>query len=147
MAAYNCSARQQVICKEHLTRCYLAMLRILIADDHAAVRQSLKDILLEEFVSSHVDEADDTDTLLEKIADGNWDIIVSDLDMPGGGGMAMLKHIRSGKNSTPVIIVSMFPADQYEQRVIDAGANAFLGKDFIATKLCPLIREITGSVK
>lgn len=120
------------------------MLRILIADDHAAVRQSLKDILFEEFASSYIEEADGTDTLLKKIAGGNWDIIVSDLDMPGGGGLAMLKHIRSTRNTTPVIIVSMFTAEQYEQRVIDAGANAFLGKDFIATKLCPLIREITG---
>jgi two-component system invasion response regulator UvrY len=123
------------------------MLRILIADDHAAVRQSLKDILLDEFASSHIDEADGTDTLIEKAVTGNWDIIVSDLHMPGGGGLAMLKRIRSGNNATPVIIVSMFPAEQYEQRVLEAGANAFLGKDSLSVKLSPLIRSLTDASK
>lgn len=120
------------------------MLRILIADDHAAIRQSLRDILLDEFGAPDIDEADGTDSLLKKAAAGNWDIILSDLHMPGGGGMALLSHLRSYDKSTPVIIISMFPAEQYEQRVVDAGANAFLGKDFIPTRLCPLIRSLTG---
>ena len=62
------------------------MLRILIADDHDIVRQGIRQLLLEEFNSVQVEEAIDTPTLIDLALSQDWDIIVSDLVMPGGGG-------------------------------------------------------------
>ena len=67
------------------------MLRMLIADDHEIVRRGLKQILAEGFAFAHIDEAGDCPTLVHKALGEEWDIIVSDLAMPGGGGLEALK--------------------------------------------------------
>ena len=67
------------------------MLRILIADDHDIVRQGIRQLLLEEFNSVQVEEAIDTPTLIDLALSQDWDIIVSDLVMPGGGGFYALE--------------------------------------------------------
>ncbi|HRO70039.1 MAG TPA: response regulator, partial [Chitinophagaceae bacterium] len=67
------------------------MHRIIIADDHPVVMQALKKIILEEFPGIFVDEATDTQGLLDKVAEDSWDLVISDLAMPGGGGFTALK--------------------------------------------------------
>ena len=59
-------------------------MRILIADDHAIVRRGLIEILLEEYPSAHIEEVGDADTLYKKSLTEKWDVIISDLMMPGG---------------------------------------------------------------
>jgi two-component system, NarL family, invasion response regulator UvrY len=102
------------------------MLRILIADDHPVVRQGLKRILLEEFSPVHIEEAENTNLLIEKAMEGSWDLVISDLAMPGGGGIVALKKIKLMKKDLPILIVSTYPAEQYESRVIKAGASFFV---------------------
>jgi DNA-binding NarL/FixJ family response regulator len=70
------------------------MVRMLIADDHPVVRQRLKQLLLEEFPSAHFSLAIDTDSLLSEALNNDWDVIISDLIMPGGGGLVALKNKR-----------------------------------------------------
>ncbi len=117
------------------------MLRILIADDHAVVRQGLKHILLEEFSPVHIEEAVDTTQLVEKAMLGNWDLIVSDLAMPGGGGIVALRKIKIVFTELPVLIVSTYPAEQYESRVLQAGAAGYVNKDSLPNGLIHAIRS------
>jgi len=123
------------------------MLRIIIADDHPVVMQALKQIIQEEFPTSHIEEATDTTSLVEKVLNEHWDLVISDLAMPGGGGFLALKKIKLAKKDLPVLIISTYPADQYRTRVLNAGAEEFICKDSIPQDLITSARRILGSAK
>jgi two-component system, NarL family, invasion response regulator UvrY len=124
------------------------MLRIIIADDHPVVMQALKKIIEEEFPGVYVEEATDTSTLLEKVSgDDTWDLVISDLAMPGGGGFVALKKIKASKKKLPVVILSTYPAEQYGPRVLKAGAEDFISKDSLPGGLIKVVRRILGTEK
>jgi DNA-binding NarL/FixJ family response regulator len=121
------------------------MLRIIIADDHPVVMQALKKIIEEEFPGVYVEQATDTTTLLEKVSADAWDLVISDLAMPGGGGFVALKKIKATQKRLPVVILSTYPAEQYGPRVLKAGAEDFISKDSLPAGLIKSIRRILGS--
>ena len=118
------------------------MLRMLIADDHEIVRRGLKQILAEGFSFAHIDEAGDCPTLVQKALAENWDIIVSDLAMPGGGGLEALKQIKKISPEMLVLILSIYPVDQYAVRVLKAGASGYLNKDAAPEELVIAVQRI-----
>ena len=122
-----------------------SMLRIIIADDHPVVMQAVKQIIHEEFPSAYIEEAFDTTSLLEKIPNVHWDLVISDLAMPGGGGFSALKKIKQARKDLPVVIISTYPADQYRSRVLNAGAEEFISKDSLPQDLIVSIRRILGN--
>lgn len=120
------------------------MLRIIIADDHPVVMQALKKIIQEEFPDVYIEEATDTSTLLEKALHSEWDLVISDLAMPGGGGFVALKKIKLVKKNLPVLILSTYPAEQYAARLLKAGAEDFISKDSLPGGLIKAIRKVLG---
>jgi len=118
------------------------MIRMLIADDHPIVRQRLRQLLSEGFPMAFFEEANDTASLVEGALNSEWDIIISDLAMPGGGGLHALEKIKQKKPDLPIVIISTYPADQYATRVIGAGATAFLNKDNADTELAVMVQKI-----
>ena len=123
------------------------MHRIIIADDHPVVMQALKKIILEEFPGIFVDEATDTQGLLDKVAEDSWDLVISDLAMPGGGGFTALKKIKATSKKLPVIILSTYPAEQYAPRVLKAGAEDFICKYSLPTGLLKAMKRILEDEK
>lgn len=121
------------------------MLRILIADDHEIIRQVLKKILLDEFPFVHIEEAGDTSALVELADTQNWNIIISDLVMPGGGGLYALEKIKQKKPDIPVLIVSTHPSDQYAKLAVAAGAEEFINKNNLPEDLIAAIQRIIDS--
>ena len=118
------------------------MLRILLADDHAVVRQGVKQILAEAFVGATFGEARNAQELLELVSRERWDVVVQDLAMPGGNGLEALKQIKHGHPQLPVLILSMSPEDQYAVRTIIAGAAGYLNKESAPEELVQAIRKI-----
>ena len=118
------------------------MIRILIADDHSIVRKGLKQILMEEFPDVHISEANDGTELLRKSREGEWNIIISDLTMPGRNGLETLKILKTEFPKIPVLIVSMHPEDHYAIRVIKAGAAGYLTKEKASDELIIAVRKI-----
>jgi two-component system invasion response regulator UvrY len=118
------------------------MLRILIADDHEIVRRGLKQILLEGFAFAQIEEASDCPSLVQKALSADWDIIVSDLAMPGGGGLEALKQIKQKMPALPVLILSIYPEEQYALRVMKAGASGYLTKDAAPEELVNAVNRI-----
>jgi two-component system invasion response regulator UvrY len=118
------------------------MLRILLADDHAVVRQGLKQILAESFAQATFGESRNAQELLELVSRERWDIVVLDLNMPGGSGLEALKQIKQGHPQLPVLILSMYPEDQYAVRTIIAGAAGYLNKESAPEELVQAIRKI-----
>jgi DNA-binding NarL/FixJ family response regulator len=118
------------------------MLKILLADDHAVVRQGVKQILAESFAQASFGEAQNAHELLQLVSDEHWDIIVLDLAMPGGNGLEALKQIKHDHPQLPVLILSMFPEDQYAVRTIIAGAAGYLNKESAPEELVQAIHKI-----
>jgi two-component system invasion response regulator UvrY len=118
------------------------MLKILLADDHAVVRQGVKQIIAEAYPQAAFGEAQNAHELLKLIDSERWDIVVLDLTMPGGNGLESLKQIKHGHPQLPVLILSMFPEDQYAVRTIRAGAAGYLNKESAPEELVEAIRKV-----
>ena len=119
---------------------------MLIADDHPIVRQKLKQLLSDGFPSASFELASDTGSLITMALENEWDIIISDLIMPGGGGLHALKKIKEVKPSTPIIIISIYPEEQYSARAISEGAAAFLNKNDADSELVDTVKHLLEGV-
>ncbi len=118
------------------------MLKILLADDHAVVRQGVKQILAGAFTQATFGEAQNAIELLKLVSSEHWDVVVLDLAMPGGNGLEALKQIKHEHEQLPILILSMFPEDQYAVRTIRAGAAGYLNKESAPEELVQAIRKI-----
>jgi len=118
------------------------MLRIIIADDHTVVRRGLKQILLDEFPSAVIEEAADADLLLKKVFKEEWDIVISDLSMPGRSGMDALQQIKLHNPKLPVLILSVHSEEHYAIRVLKAGASGYLNKESAPEELINAVRRL-----
>lgn len=123
------------------------MIRVLIADDHAIVRQGLKQILAETDDMLVCAETGEPSEILPLLEHGGVNVVVLDLSMPGRGGMDVLKQIRADHSSLPVLILSMHPTEQYAVRVMRAGASGYLNKDAASAELVNAIRQISSGRK
>ncbi|MBL7738424.1 MAG: response regulator transcription factor [Chitinophagaceae bacterium] len=118
------------------------MLKILIADDHAIVRKGLKQILLEEYPSAAISEVSDAESLLADITRDEWSVVICDMNMPGRSGLDALTQIKQIAPRLPVLIMSMYPEDQYALRVLKAGASGYLGKDNIHDDIIKAVQTV-----
>jgi DNA-binding NarL/FixJ family response regulator len=123
------------------------MLRILIADDHAIVRRGLRDILLEEFPAAAITEVNDTASMLSKVIKEHWDIVISDLSMPGRTSLDALPEIKQHAPRLPVLIMSIYPEEQYAIRVLKAGAAGYMNKDMAPDELINAVRMVLNGRK
>jgi two-component system, NarL family, invasion response regulator UvrY len=118
------------------------VMKILIADDHTMVREGLKKILLEAFPFAEVHDASDGADLLKKAIKGEWEIIISDVTMPGMTGIDVLKQLRSQGIETPMLMLSMHAPEQYAVRSIKAGASGYLTKDNAPYELVTAVQQV-----
>jgi DNA-binding NarL/FixJ family response regulator len=123
------------------------MIKILIADDHAIVREGLKQIVAEESDMKVTGEAANASELFELLNKDSWEIVVLDINMPGKSGLEALKEMKTRNIKVPVLILSMFSEDQYGLRAIKAGAAGYLKKVSAPTELVSAIRKIVGGGK
>jgi two-component system, NarL family, invasion response regulator UvrY len=123
------------------------MLKVLIADDHTIFREGLKRVLEEHQELSVSGEAEDGWKALREIRKQCYDIILLDISMPGKDGLEVLKEIRAENIHVPVLILSMYPEEQYALRALKAGASGYLTKESAPEELLEAIRRITEGGK
>jgi two-component system invasion response regulator UvrY len=123
------------------------MIKILIADDHAIVRQGLRQIVAETSDMVVADEASTGHEVLDKMRDNEYTMVVLDISMPGGDGLNILKQIRKEKPKIPVLVLSMHPEEQYAVRVLKAGAAGYLTKESAPDELITAIRKVSAGRK
>lgn len=121
--------------------------RILVADDHDVVREGVRGLL-----SDHPDlvvggEAGDAETVLEKVREERWDLVLLDLSMPGGEGVETVRRIRSDAPDLPVLILSIHPESELAASLLRAGADGYVQKDADATELVNAIRRVLEGEK
>ena len=120
------------------------MIRVLIADDHAVVRQGLKQILGDTPEMLVAGEATNGQEVLDKVRAEAWDVVVLDISMPDHNGLDILKQLRSERPKLPVLVLSMYSEDQFAVRVLKAGASGYLTKDSAPDELVKAIRKVVS---
>jgi DNA-binding NarL/FixJ family response regulator len=123
------------------------MIRVFIADDHGIVRKGMKQILSRTADIEVAGEASTGQEALEKIWANNFDVVILDISLPGRNGLEILKQIKSQQPKLPVLILSMYPEDQYAVRVLKAGAAGYLTKESDKSELIEAIRRIAQGKK
>lgn len=122
--------------------------RILIADDHAVVRQGLKQILQEEYLSlAEFGEATDGKEVLIKVRNEFWDIIILDISMPVKNGLEILKQFRVEFIKIPTLILSLYAESEYAMRMLKAGASGYLTKESASDELVTAVKQILNGRK
>lgn len=118
------------------------MKRFLIADDHAIIRYALRNILLTAFVNAHIEEVTDAEDLLRKVMLEDWDVVITDISMPGRSGLEILQQIRLTHPKLPVLVLSMHPEELYAVRVMKAGGSGYLRKDTAMQELVNAVNRV-----
>ena len=118
------------------------MLKILIADDHPIVRRGLQQILSRETDIAMVGEAQNCSEVLDLTRTEDWDAVVLDIAMPGRGGLDTLKELKRLYPALPVLMLSIYPEDQYAVRAFRAGAAGYMNKETAPDELIKAIRKI-----
>jgi len=122
-------------------------MRILIADDHSIVRKGLKQILVEEFPFAIIEETGDAEGLVKKALSQDWDIVITDLSMPGRSGLDAINQIKQQHPKLPILILSMYPEEQYAMRVLKSGASGYLSKDMAQEELVNAVKKVLSGKK
>jgi DNA-binding NarL/FixJ family response regulator len=110
-------------------------------------REGLKQILAKDTDIIVSDEASNTTELLEKVQKGNFDVLVVDIAMPGRNGIDALKELKQIRPDLPVLILSMYPEDQYAARAIKAGASGYLTKNKAGRELIAAVQRVASGKK
>jgi two-component system invasion response regulator UvrY len=118
------------------------MKRFIIADDHAIIRYALKNILLASFINAHVEEVADAEDLLKKVLQEEWDVVITDISMPGRSGLEILQQIRQTHPKLPVLVLSMHQEELYAVRVMKAGGSGYLKKDMVMQELVTAVNRV-----
>jgi len=123
------------------------MIRILIADDHAIIRHGLKQIVEESGEMRVVAEAGSGIEALRKIRDAECDVVLLDISMPDISGIDVLKQIHAERPQLPVLILSIYPEDQYATRLIKAGAAGYMTKESAPSEVVKALLCVAGGKK
>ncbi|MBV2234757.1 MAG: response regulator transcription factor [Sterolibacterium sp.] len=122
-------------------------IRVLIADDHAIVRQGLRQILSETDDLLVAGEASDGVDAMHLAREQDWDVVLLDVSMPNRNGIDTLKMLRKEFPRLPVLILSMHPEEQYAVRALKAGASGYVTKQSAPEQLVTAIRQVAGGHK
>jgi len=122
-------------------------MKLLIADDHPIVRNGIKDIIQDISAPFEIDEAEDAHEVVQKVISNDYDVIILDISMPGGGGLNALKQIKQAKPLTKVLMLSIYDDEQYINRSLKAGASGYLTKSVASEELELAIKKVLSGEK
>lgn len=123
------------------------MIKVLVADDHPVVRGGIKQALSDSIAGVVIGEACTVQELFQQLEKQRWDVVILDITMPGGGGLEALKQLKQERPSLPVLILSVYPEDQFAVRAIRAGASGYLTKKSLAEELVRAVKTVLSGVK
>jgi len=122
-------------------------MKILIADDHAIVREGIKQIVKSLPEVTLIDEAWEGYQALEKIKSGDYDLVILDISMPGLSGLDILQNMKNRNLQTNVLILSIYSQEQYAIRAFKLGASGYLSKNSAYEELAIAIKKISAGGK
>lgn len=122
-------------------------LRVLIVDDHAIVRDGLKQNVADKFPNAEFGEAGNATGALEKLRKHPWDILLLDISMPGRSGLDILREIKEIQPDIKVLVLTMHPEDQYAIRALKSGAAGYLTKEKAPEEILAALEKVLAGGK
>ncbi len=122
-------------------------IRVLIADDHAIVREGLKQIISDSGHISVAAEAENAQQAIQKVREGGFDVLLLDISMPDRNGIDVLKQVKKELPSLPVLMLTMHREDQYAIRAMKAGASGYLTKQSAPAELVNALQLVASGRK
>lgn len=123
------------------------MIKVILCDDHAVVRRGIRDTLTEAVDIQVVAETGSYSEARDALRSTPCDVLVLDLNLPGRGGLEVLSSIRDTELQVKVLIVSMYPEDQYAIRCLRAGAQGYVNKAGDPSELVTAVRTVAAGRK
>jgi two-component system, NarL family, invasion response regulator UvrY len=123
------------------------MKRIIIADDHSFIRLGLVQILKDEYELAEITEVSDGESLIKEVMLHDFELVITDLDMPGRTGLEALVQIKLNKPDLPVLVLSIYTEELYAVRVLKAGASGYMNKKAAPYELITAIQRILSGRK
>jgi DNA-binding NarL/FixJ family response regulator len=121
------------------------MIRVLIADDHALVRDGLRHILTNAAGFEVVGEAADGQAVVKLVRECSASVLLLDLSMPGRNGLELIKQLKDEQPSLKVLVLTMHAEEQYAKRAFAAGASGYLTKESAAAELVAAVTKVANS--
>ncbi len=119
-------------------------IEIMIADDHAIIRDGLKQIFSDTDDIVVAGEAANGHEVMARVRSRDWDALVLDMSMPGKNGFDLIRQIKTEKPALPILILSMHSEEQYALRALRAGASGYLTKESDSELLTAVIRKVAA---
>jgi DNA-binding NarL/FixJ family response regulator len=123
------------------------MIKVILCDDHALIRRGIRDTLADAPDIEVVGEASDYGELRTLIRDKSCDVLVLDINLPGRSGLDVLHVLKEEGSTLKVLVVSMYPEDQYAMRALKAGASGYLNKGSDAAQIVAAVRTVSQGKK
>jgi DNA-binding NarL/FixJ family response regulator len=123
------------------------MIRVILCDDHAVVRRGIRDTLADAVDMEVVGEAGSYAEVREALRTTPCDVLVLDLSLPGRGGLEVLASLKDSDLAVRVLIVSMYPEDQYAIRCLRAGAQGYVNKAGDPAEMVSAVRTVAQGRK
>ena len=123
------------------------MIKVFIVDDHAIVRNALKEIIAETPDIVTAGEAENGRHLLDQAHKSDCDVVLLDIAMPASDGLNTLEQLRREMPELPVLMLSIYPEEQYALRAFGIGASGYLTKDSAPDELIAAIRKVSQGGK
>lgn len=117
---------------------------VLIVEDHAIVREGLKRILADAPEVRVAGEAASGTEAIGLVRSGRWDLVLLDISLPGANGLEVLRAVKAHDPKLPVLVLSMYPEDQYALRMLKAGAAGYLTKEGAPGRLVAAVRQVAA---
>ncbi len=124
-----------------------ASLRILIVDDHAILREGLKQILSAEFPSAVFGEAGTASEAIELLHGNPWNLLVLDITMPGRSGLDVIADARRDQPALPVLVLSAHAEEDYAVRALKTGAAGYMTKNYPPEELLGAVQRLLAGKK
>ena len=123
------------------------MIKLLIADDHAMIREGVKNLISNEPDLKIIGETSEPLTIVESARRLKPDLIILDISMPGKSGLDVLKELKLFHPDVRVLVMSMFPEEQFAKRALKSGAAGYITKDSSPEELLIAIRKTAAGRK
>lgn len=117
-------------------------LKILIADDHKIFRQALVKALHNDFEKAEFGEASNADEIFSLIDSSHWDVLLLDINVPGKSGLEVIADLKYKVSKLPILVLSMYPEEQFALRALKSGASGYIRKDNDYEELIEAVKKV-----
>lgn len=122
-------------------------MNILIIDDHEIVRRGLKQMLAEEFPKATLGEASNLPQARQYLTQKKWDLVLLDINLPGGSGLELLTAVRQLQLNAAVLVLSSYHEEEYAVRAFKLGAAGYLNKASVSDEMLGAVKKVLAGGK